>query len=512
MKLGLKLLLAPLLTAVVAFGAGQATVWLNARDSARNDAALSSQFKLYKTVNSVGEQLAQLHAGVYRSVTLMASLSDTQVRAARDDLARQLDGVKRTLADSARADGVDQQVRNTVAEGDKAIDKYLKLSDMAIDLSAADPNTGIAALQGADASYKELATLMGALTAHIDALRSSAVSASAQRQMRNNQLLAALGLLVTAATVALAWLHQRRFLVDLNQAGHVTNAVASGDLSARVRTERRDEVGDLMRDIDGMAMRLSDSVGAVLDAAQSIETASAEIAAGNHDLSRRTEQTASSLQQAASAMEELSSTVQQTAASAHSALQVAATASDAAARGGQVVTQVVQTMGHINASSQKIADIIGVIDTIAFQTNILALNAAVEAARAGEQGRGFAVVATEVRNLAGRSAEAAREIKGLINASVETVNTGARLVADAGTRMDDIVRHVQRVSSMIGEISVATQEQSQGLAQVSATVSQIDQMTQQNAALVEQSAAAASSLQQQGDHLAQAVGYFRLAG
>jgi methyl-accepting chemotaxis protein len=172
---------------------------------------------------------------------------------------------------------------------------------------------------------------------------------------------------------------------------------------------------------------------------------------------------------------------------------------------------VVETMSHINTSSKKIADIIGVIDSIAFQTNILALNAAVEAARAGEQGRGFAVVATEVRNLAGRSAGAAREIKGLINASVATVNTGARLVADAGTSMDDIVRHVQRVSSMIGEISVATQEQSQGIAQVSATVSQIDQMTQQNAALVEQSAAAASSLQAQGGHLAQAVGYFRLA-
>ncbi|ACB34628.1 methyl-accepting chemotaxis sensory transducer [Leptothrix cholodnii SP-6] len=512
MKLGLKLLLAPLLTAVVAFGAGQATVWLNARDAAHNEAVLSSQLELYKTVDSVGAQLAQLHAGVYRTVALMASLDDQQVRAARDDLARQLDGVKRTLTLSADADGADAQVRSAVAEGGQAIDNYLKQSDMAIDLSAVDPNTGIAALQGADASYKVLATSMGALIAHIDDLRSSAAAASARSQLRNNLLLAGLGLLASAATVALAWLHQRRFLVDLIQAGAVTNAVASGDLSVRVHTERSDEVGDLMRHIDGMATRLGASVGAVLGAARSIETSSAEIAAGNHDLSQRTEQTASSLQQAASAMEELSSTVQQTAASAHSALQVAATASDAAARGGQVVTRVVQTMDHINASSKKIADIIGVIDSIAFQTNILALNAAVEAARAGEQGRGFAVVATEVRSLAGRSADAAREIKGLINASVETVSTGARLVADAGSSMEDIVNHVQRVSSMIGEISVATQEQSQGIAQVTATVSQIDQMTQRNAALVEQSAAAASSLHEQGGHLAQAVGYFRLAG
>ena len=512
MKLGLKLLLAPLLTAVVAFGAGQATVWLNARDAARNEAAMSSQLELYKTLNSVGDQIAQLHAGVYRTVALMASLDEAQVRAARDDLARQLDAIKRTLAFSAQADGADEQVRRTVADEVKAIDNYLVQSDMAIDLSAVDPNTGIAALQSADASYKVLARLMASLTAHIDAQRSAAAAESSERRMRNNLLLAALGLLASAMTVALAWLHQRRFVADLTQAGHVTNAVASGDLSARVHTERSDEVGDLMRDIDGMAMRLSGSVGAVLGAARSIETASAEIAAGNHDLSHRTEQTASSLQQAASAMEELSATVQQTAASARNALQVAASASDAAARGGQVVTQVVETMSHINTSSKKIADIIGVIDSIAFQTNILALNAAVEAARAGEQGRGFAVVATEVRNLAGRSAGAAREIKGLINASVETVNTGARLVADAGTSMDDIVRHVQRVSSMIGEISVATQEQSQGIAQVSSTVSQIDQMTQQNAALVEQSAAAASSLQEQGGHLAQAVGYFRLAG
>jgi len=494
MKLGLKLLLAPLLTAVVAFGAGQATVWLNARDAAHNEAVLSSQLELYKTVDSVGAQLAQLHAGVYRTVALMASLDDQQVRAARDDLARQLDGVKRTLTLSADADGADAQVRSAVAEGGQAIDNYLKQSDMAIDLSAVDPNTGIAALQGADASYKVLATSMGALIAHIDDLRSSAAAASARSQLRNNLLLAGLGLLASAATVALAWLHQRRFLVDLIQAGAVTNAVASGDLSVRVHTERSDEVGDLMRHIDGMATRLGASVGAVLGAARSIETSSAEIAAGNHDLSQRTEQTASSLQQAASAMEELSSTVQQTAASAHSALQVAATASDAAARGGQVVTRVVQTMDHINASSKKIADIIGVIDSIAFQTNILALNA------------------TEVRSLAGRSADAAREIKGLINASVETVSTGARLVADAGSSMEDIVNHVQRVSSMIGEISVATQEQSQGIAQVTATVSQIDQMTQRNAALVEQSAAAASSLHEQGGHLAQAVGYFRLAG
>ncbi|EER57937.1 methyl-accepting chemotaxis sensory transducer [Acidovorax delafieldii 2AN] len=244
----------------------------------------------------------------------------------------------------------------------------------------------------------------------------------------------------------------------------------------------------------------------------SITTASAEIAGGNQDLSARTEATASSLAQTAQSMEQLTATVRQSADAARQANQLAGSAAEVAARGGRVVGEVVTTMGDINQSSRKIADIIGVIDSIAFQTNILALNAAVEAARAGEQGRGFAVVAGEVRSLAGRSAAAAREIKQLIGASVERVESGARLVQDAGTTMDEIVGSVKRVGDIIGEITAASSEQSDGIGQVNTAVNQLDQMTQQNAALVEESAAAAQSLRDQATRLAGAVQVFKLSG
>jgi methyl-accepting chemotaxis protein len=257
--------------------------------------------------------------------------------------------------------------------------------------------------------------------------------------------------------------------------------------------------------------RIGSAMAQVQGSASNIQVASSEIATGNQDLSSRTEQTASNLQQAASSMEQLTGTVKQSADSARHANQLAASAAEVAARGGSVVAQVVATMDEINTSSRKIADIIGVIDGIAFQTNILALNAAVEAARAGEQGRGFAVVASEVRSLAQRSAEAAKEIKGLIGASVDRVESGSKLVANAGSTMSEIVASVQRVSDIIGEITAASAEQSDGISQVNTSVTQLDQMTQQNAALVEQSAAAAESLRDQAEKLASVVGAFRLA-
>ena len=257
--------------------------------------------------------------------------------------------------------------------------------------------------------------------------------------------------------------------------------------------------------------RIQQTLQQVRSSAGSVNVAAEEIATGNHDLSSRTEQAASNLQETASAMEQLTATVRNSADSAAQANQLAASAAEVAQRGGSVVSQVVSTMDEINASSKKISDIIGVIDGIAFQTNILALNAAVEAARAGEQGRGFAVVASEVRSLAQRSAEAAREIKSLIGASVDKVETGSRLVSDAGATMSEIVASVQRVSEVIGEISTASSEQSNGIGQVNTAVTQLDQMTQQNAALVEQSTAAAESLRQQAQRLSEALAGFRLA-
>jgi methyl-accepting chemotaxis protein-2 (aspartate sensor receptor) len=290
----------------------------------------------------------------------------------------------------------------------------------------------------------------------------------------------------------------------------VVTRVASGDLTRAVLTRRRDEIGLLMQEVEGLRQRYQDIMKQVRAAVDSITTSSSEIAAGNQDLSDRTEQTSSNLQQTAQSMDLLTRTVQQSAESARQANQLAASAGDVAARGGAVVHQVVKTMDDINQSSRKIADITGVIDGIAFQTNILALNAAVEAARAGEQGRGFAVVAAEVRSLAQRSAEAAREIKALIGTSVDKNEIGSQLVQGAGSTMDEIVTSVQRVSHIIGEISSAANDQSNGIGQVNSAIGELDQMTQQNAALVEQSAAAAQSLREQSEHLAQEVQVFRL--
>jgi len=308
----------------------------------------------------------------------------------------------------------------------------------------------------------------------------------------------------------LYWLVQRYVSRPLRALTGAVHAVSQGDLTQTFATRQHDEIGALVDEVEGMRQRYLQALSQVRLAVDSIGTASAEIANGNQDLSSRTEQTASNLQRTASSMDQLTGTVRQSADAARQANQLAASAAEVAARGGTVVGQVVATMDDINHSSKKIADIIGVIDGIAFQTNILALNAAVEAARAGEQGRGFAVVAGEVRSLAQRSAEAAKEIKSLIGASVERVESGSRLVKDAGSTMAEIVSSVQRVGDIIGEISAASSEQSQGIGEVNQSIGQLDQMTQQNAALVEQSAAAAESLREQAQRLTQAVSVFKL--
>jgi methyl-accepting chemotaxis protein len=303
----------------------------------------------------------------------------------------------------------------------------------------------------------------------------------------------------------------RDLIRSMQQAANLAHEVANGNLSMRIAATGNDEVGKLLQALAQMNDNLARIVGQARSSSDSIATGSAEIATGNQNLRLRTQEQASNLQQTAAAMEQLSGTVRANAETAVQANELAAKASVAATVGGEKVGAVVATMRDIAASSRKIADIIGVIDGIAFQTNILALNAAVEAARAGEQGRGFAVVASEVRSLAGRSADAAKEIKSLIGASVEKVETGARQVNEAGSSMDEIVSQVQRVSQLIGEISNATAEQSTGIGQVGDAVTQLDQVTQQNTALVEESAAAAESLKQQAAKLAEVVSVFKLA-
>ncbi len=326
-----------------------------------------------------------------------------------------------------------------------------------------------------------------------------------------SMVLLAFTLITLAAIVGIVWHVSRLIAGPIAQATAAARRIAQGDLSQPLVFQRRDGVGALLVALQDMQSSLAATVGQVRAGVHNVADASAQIAQGNVDLSARTEQQASSLQQTASSMQQMTGSVKANADNATQANQLAASASEVAARGGVVVERVVSMMGEIQTSSKKIADIIGVIDGIAFQTNILALNAAVEAARAGEQGRGFAVVAGEVRSLAHRSADAAREIKSLIGASVEKVDAGSSLVTEAGQTMTEVVSRVRKVTDLIGEITAAGREQHEGIDQVNRAVTQLDEMTQQNAALVEQSSAAATSLKAQAGKLSESVSVFRLA-
>jgi len=345
-------------------------------------------------------------------------------------------------------------------------------------------------------------------------LQESSAKAVYQEAVAKNQVLTILSLtigIVCAVLVAsVSFLVIRGFVQSMSRARSAADEIAAGNLAVAIDTTAADEVGEMMRRLEAMRVALLTVVSSVREGCESVNVASREIAQGNSDLSTRTEQQASGLQQTAASMQEMAGTVKKNSESATEANDLVRTASDVAVRGGAVVLQVVSTMDEINKQSSKISEIISVIDGIAFQTNILALNAAVEAARAGDQGRGFAVVAGEVRNLAQRSALAAKEIKDLISNNVAQVRSGSALVAEAGETMNEIVAQVQSVTAIIGEMTVATLQQNAGLGQINQAISQMDHMTQQNSALVEQGAAAAESLREQADRLVQAVAAFRL--
>ncbi len=348
----------------------------------------------------------------------------------------------------------------------------------------------------------------------LQSLQRSKIDESGKRIAEINDtsrtLLISLGIFSTLLSALLAWMITRHLTKPLAHAKLVAGSISGGDLTANIDVHSTDELGELLANLKHMQDSLVDVVSKVRQGSESVATASAQIAEGNNDLSVRTEQQASALQQTASSMEELSSTVRQNADSARTANQLAVSASEVAVKGGEVMGRVVQTMKGIHESSSRIADIIGVIDGIAFQTNILALNAAVEAARAGEQGRGFAVVASEVRSLAGRSAEAAKEIKTLIGTSVDRVEQGTALVDQAGATMNEVVNSIKRVTDIVGEISSASNEQSIGIGKIGQAVSEMDQSTQQNAAMVEEMAAAASSLKSQAQDLVHVVDAFKI--
>ena len=364
---------------------------------------------------------------------------------------------------------------------------------------------------------KDLRPLANKYLASLDDLRKTMASQLAESQRETSalagasQLLLGVGtLLAVALGATLAWTVTRSIVRPVRAGRQAAERIAGGDLTQPIVHRNLDETGQLLQALGTMQSRLAAIVDNVRSNAEGVASASAQIASGNNDLSARTEQQASALEETAASMEELGSTVRQNADNARQANQLAMSASTVAAQGGEVVAEVVDTMKGINDSSRRIADIIGVIDGIAFQTNILALNAAVEAARAGEQGRGFAVVAGEVRSLAQRSAEAAKEIKGLIDTSVERVEQGTRLVDKAGATMTEVVSAIRRVTDIMGEISAASSEQSAGVAQVGEAVTQMDQVTQQNAALVEEMAAGAGSLKVQAGQLVDAVAVFKL--
>ncbi len=335
---------------------------------------------------------------------------------------------------------------------------------------------------------------------------------SSEAAKRTELLIMALAVVASAISVLVGFLATRSITRPLNEAVDVAKRVADGDLTSDIQIKTQDETGELMQALKDMNESLARIVGEVRGGTDNIAMASSEIASGNAELSAHTQDQASSLQETATSMSSLTDTVRQNADNARQANQLAASASEVAVKGGDVVSQVIDTMGSINASSKKIVDIIGVIDGIAFQTNILALNAAVEAARAGEQGRGFAVVAAEVRNLAQRSASAAKEIKTLIGDSVEKVEVGSKLVGQAGITMDEVVNSVKRVTDIMGEITAASQEQSLGIEQINMAINQMDGVTQQNAALVEEAAAAAESMQDQAATLARLVSVFKVGG
>ncbi|MFM9437346.1 methyl-accepting chemotaxis protein [Janthinobacterium sp. CG_23.3] len=393
-------------------------------------------------------------------------------------------------------------------EGEQYVASYKKVLAL---LAAGDREGANALAHGEtyDALHKFAATLRD-----FNALQRRLVDESGEHSARqfefSRTLLIALGGIAVLLGGAAAWLVSRSITRPLGEAVRIAQTVAAGDLTSRIVVASSDETGQLLLALRDMNASLQNIVGQVRNGTESIANGSSEIAKGNLDLSARTEQQASALEQTASAVEELTSTVKQNGDNARQANQLAGSASNVAVKGGQVVSQVIETMAAINDSAKKIVDIISVIDGIAFQTNILALNAAVEAARAGEQGRGFAVVASEVRNLAQRSAAAAREVKELIGDSVDKVDTGSKLVTQAGNTMDDIVASVQRVTDIMGEISSASHEQEIGIEQIHQAITEMDGVTQQNAALVEEAAAAAGSLNDQAAVLAQAVSIFKL--
>ena len=510
MKLAHKLTLPPALCAAVAVICVVVFVVAGRQQLARSQANAEAGQAQQQQLAQVRTRLVQARGEVFRTLALMSSMDDAAVAQARKALAQQINGLGQNIEQVGKANAGDATVRDLVAATPPLLQTYLRQWDKAIDLSGTDPNIGIGAMKAAEDTFAGLAKALDAIAARSDALVDERNAADERRAALVMLVLAAVAIGTTLGAIAFGWRLQRRIVGQVAHAAHVGHEVAAGNLLVEMRVQGDDEIAELQHSLADMVGGLRQSLATVQGATQHIGSAAQEIHGGAQALSDRTLQTAAALQQAAGSMGHLSNRVNHTADSARTASELAAHAVGVAQRGGEVVAQVVSTMGEIDASSRRIGQIIGTIDGIAFQTNILALNAAVEAARAGEQGRGFAVVASEVRSLAQRAAEAAREIKVLVGGSVEKVDAGSRLVNDAGQTMGELVADVQRVSQLIAEISTAAAEQSTGILEVNQSVSQLDAATEQNADMVRRSASAASDLEQQARRLSDVVARFRL--
>ncbi|WP_374665792.1 methyl-accepting chemotaxis protein [Ramlibacter sp.] len=509
MKIWLKILIAPAVAIVCLLAFGALAYGVLERQAASLEELTTNRRSGVEAAMGTAQRLSATHASIYRLFTWRGTLSDESIKATAGPLTDQIDDVHGFLTGMKAQPSLAPQERALLEQALGHLGEYRNGVREAVEKSGGAATAG-GLMADADNTYQATLQALNALGDLEKKLAQESYDRAAASYRQGQVLLLVILSLAVLASVGIAVAVSRAIVRPLDAAIKTAARIAEGDLTAQIRVVGSDETAELSRALLGMTQNLRELVAQVARGAHVVADTSEQIAQGNLDLSQRTEEQASTLEQTASSMEELTSTVAQNAQNARQASELAAGAADIAQKGGQVVGRVVSTMHDISAASGRIGDIIGVIDGIAFQTNILALNAAVEAARAGEQGRGFAVVAGEVRTLAQRSAAAAKEIKTLIADSVNRVETGTKMVDQAGATMREVVASVQRVSALIAEIAAASQEQSQGIGQVNTAVVHMEQVVQQNASLVEEATAATEAMKAQAQALLEQLQRFRL--